>query len=52
VLYHVFQLHVRALPQASGLYPAGVKGVALGATIVFLFIFAPVGAGTFIYAQF
>jgi alginate O-acetyltransferase complex protein AlgI len=53
VLYHVFQLPMfERFHKLLDWIPAGVKGVALGATIVFLFIFAPVGAGTFIYAQF
>ena len=32
--------------------PAPVRGVAYGLVIVFLLLFAPVGSGTFIYAQF
>lgn len=32
--------------------PAPVRGAAYGLVVVFLALFAPVGAGTFIYAQF
>jgi hypothetical protein len=32
--------------------PAPVRGVAYGLVIVFLLLLAPVGSGTFIYAQF
>lgn len=50
--------HVSRLPWFDGprerlaLLPAPVRGLALGVTVVLLVIFAPVGAGTFIYAQF
>lgn len=53
VLYHVqampFFDNVRARFTAA---PAPVRGLVLGLVVVFLMIFAPVGAGTFIYAQF
>ena len=53
VFYHALQLpffeRLRARAAAA---PAVVRGVALGAVIVLLVMFAPVGAGTFIYAQF
>lgn len=53
VLYHLFQLPMfERFHKALDWIPAGVKGLALAAAIVFLFIFAPIGAGTFIYAQF
>ncbi len=32
--------------------PAPVRGLGLGLAVVFLLLFSPVGAGTFIYAQF
>lgn len=53
VLYHVAHLsafdRVRERLAAT---PALVRGVALGLAVVFLLIFSPIGAGTFIYAQF
>jgi D-alanyl-lipoteichoic acid acyltransferase DltB (MBOAT superfamily) len=50
--------HIAHLPwfdrarERLALLPAPVRGLALGVTVVLLVIFAPVGAGTFIYAQF
>ncbi len=50
--------HVAQLPVFAGLrervrnLPAPVRGFALGLSVILLFVFAPVGAGTFIYAQF
>jgi D-alanyl-lipoteichoic acid acyltransferase DltB (MBOAT superfamily) len=37
---------------AFGRLPAPVRGIVYGAVVVFLFVFVPVGASTFIYAQF
>jgi alginate O-acetyltransferase complex protein AlgI len=53
VLYHALQLpFFDRLRERAAATPAVVRGVALGAVIVLLVMFAPVGAGTFIYAQF
>lgn len=51
--WHAIQLPVfDKLRERARNLPAPVRGVALGATIILLLMFAPVGAGTFIYAQF
>ncbi|HEU4404669.1 MAG TPA: MBOAT family O-acyltransferase [Polyangiaceae bacterium] len=52
-LYHLAHLSAfdRLRARLAAL-PAPVRGVALGLAVVFLLIFSPVGAGTFIYAQF
>lgn len=53
VLYHAAELPPFArIQNLFGRIPLPLRGVALGALVVFLMIFAPVGAGTFIYAQF
>lgn len=53
VLYHVLALRALAgLRERAGKVPFVVRGAVIGAVVVFLFLFAPVGAGTFIYAQF
>ncbi len=51
--WHVAHLpRFQAARERLARLPAPVRGLALGITVVLLFIFAPVGAGTFIYAQF
>ncbi|MBK8256288.1 MAG: MBOAT family protein [Polyangiaceae bacterium] len=53
VIYHVGALPVfEGFRKRASATPLAMKGLALGAVIVFLMLFAPVGAGTFIYAQF
>lgn len=53
VFYHAIQLPLfDRLRERAALAPSVVRGLALGAVIVLLVMFAPVGAGTFIYAQF
>ncbi|HEU4534397.1 MAG TPA: MBOAT family O-acyltransferase, partial [Polyangiaceae bacterium] len=53
VLYHALQLPPFArLRERLAALPAPVRGVGLGLAVVLLLIFSPVGAGTFIYAQF
>jgi D-alanyl-lipoteichoic acid acyltransferase DltB (MBOAT superfamily) len=42
----------RRVVEAFDRMPAPVRGVAYGLVVVFLFVFVPVGASTFIYAQF
>jgi D-alanyl-lipoteichoic acid acyltransferase DltB (MBOAT superfamily) len=52
-LYHL--AHLPALDRVRErvvALPAPVRGVALGLVVVLLVIFSPIGAGTFIYAQF
>lgn len=50
--------HVKELPafarfrERATAAPPLVRGLALGLAILFLLLFAPIGAGTFIYAQF
>lgn len=51
--YHL--LAVGPGPRVAALFrglPAPVRGVAYGLVVAFLFVFVPVGASTFIYAQF
>jgi D-alanyl-lipoteichoic acid acyltransferase DltB (MBOAT superfamily) len=54
----VVLLHVLDLPAVRGTrekllrVPAPLRGMAYGAVIVYLFLFVPVGASTFIYRQF
>lgn len=53
VLYHAVQLPAFArLRGRLAALPAPVRGLGLGLAVVLLLIFSPVGAGTFIYAQF
>jgi|KBSMisStaDraftv2_1062788.scaffolds.fasta_scaffold120872_2 alginate O-acetyltransferase complex protein AlgI len=54
----VILLHVLDMPAVRGTrerllrVPAPIRGMAYGAVIVYLFLFVPVGASTFIYRQF
>lgn len=54
----VIGLHVLELPGMTWLrdrffrLPAPLRGIAYGCVIVYLFLFVPVGASTFIYRQF
>ena len=51
--YHLLEVGRGPRVQAAfDRLPAPVRGVAYGLVIVFLFVFVPVGASTFIYAQF
>lgn len=51
--YHLLELQPgQRLRRGFFALPAPVRGVVYGLVIVFLFLFVPVGAGTFIYAQF
>jgi alginate O-acetyltransferase complex protein AlgI len=53
VLYHAWRLPMfKRLHERATSLPAVVRGLGLGAVVVFLMLFAPVGSGTFIYAQF
>jgi alginate O-acetyltransferase complex protein AlgI len=54
----VVGLHLLELPRLAGLrngffrLPAPVRGMAYGCIVVYLFLFVPIGASTFIYRQF
>ncbi|MFO0554757.1 MAG: MBOAT family O-acyltransferase [Polyangiaceae bacterium] len=51
--YHAYQLPMfTRLREALPTVPAAIRGVVLGVVVILLMMFAPVGAGTFIYAQF
>jgi len=53
IIYHVVSLPwLERLRERAASLPAAVRGFALGVSVVLLMLFAPVGAGTFIYAQF
>jgi alginate O-acetyltransferase complex protein AlgI len=53
IVYHALELPpLRRLRERVLAAPAPLRGIAYAAAIVFLAVFAPVGAGTFIYAQF
>ncbi|HLQ39022.1 MAG TPA: MBOAT family O-acyltransferase, partial [Planctomycetota bacterium] len=52
-VYHLLSLErVRSLRTALLRLPAPVRGVALGLLIVYLLVYVPVGASTFIYKNF
>jgi D-alanyl-lipoteichoic acid acyltransferase DltB (MBOAT superfamily) len=51
--YHLLELpRFQSLRSRFFALPAVVRGVAYGAVVVFLLMFVPISAGTFIYAQF
>lgn len=51
--YHLKELPLLApIQRLADRAPAALRGLAFGLTVIFLFMFAPIGAGTFIYAQF
>jgi len=51
--YHLLALsRGRSLWERFVALPGPVRGVAYGLIVVFLLLFVPKGAGTFIYAQF
>jgi hypothetical protein len=53
VLYHLVELKPgRPLRDFFFDLPAPIRGIAYGLIVVYLMLFVPVGASTFIYRQF